>query len=185
MLKEIIKENPRFSLGLTTIILTIIMLVIPLAFFLLLDQKTGVGFGLAEIFFSIVFAILTTIFLLWIRSFMRTRPYLGFIIGLIVLMAFEYGLFLRYVGPYTTTFAMITSLIVLVYFGIFFFKYRKENNNTQIKQILHRIFDIKLQHPIVKNYGREYRAYPKTSFFTFTIYARILTAISAGSLPPS
>ena len=127
MEKEVTKEKSRFSLGLTTIILTIIMLVTPLAFFFLLNQKTGESFGLAEIFSSIAFAIITTTFLVWIRSFMRTRPYLGSIIGLVVLMVFEYALFLRYSGPYTTTFAIVTGVVILIYFGISFFKYRKLN----------------------------------------------------------
>ena len=120
-------NKSRFSVGLTTIILAIIMLILPLVFFFLLSQKTEASFGFIQILFSIVFAIIVTLFLLWLKSFMKNRPYLGFIIGLIALGFSNYGLFFRYKGPYTKTFAIIGSLIVLVYLGFYLFKYRKQN----------------------------------------------------------
>lgn len=121
------RKSQKFSGSLLTILLFAVMLIIPLAFFFLLDQKTGSGFGLVEIFFSLVFAVVTTSFLLWVKSFMMTRPYLGLIIGLVVLIAFEYGLFLRYWGPRTTIFAIIMALVVIVYLGIYFLRFRKMN----------------------------------------------------------
>ena len=113
------------------ITISIIFLVIPLTFFFLLSQKTEASFGFIQILFSVVFAIIVTLFLLWLKSFMKNRPYLGLIIGIIILGFSDYGLFFRYKGPYTTTFAIISTLIVLIYLGFYFFKYREQN--TQVK----------------------------------------------------
>ena len=122
------ETKPGFIPSIMTIVLFIIMLVIPIVFFVLLDNVTNAGFGIKEILFSIAFAIATTLFLTWIKSFMKNRPYLGLIIGLIILVSFEYSIFLKYIGPYTTTFAIITGLIILIYFGYYFLKFKKENN---------------------------------------------------------
>ena len=110
------------------------MLIVPLAFFYLLSVKTAqlspgensYDFGLEEIIFSIIFAFLAVFFLLWLKSFMKTKPYLGIIVGLIALGGFSYSVFFKFKGPYTTTFVIITALIVLSYLGFYFIKYRNE-----------------------------------------------------------
>ena len=116
---------PKFYIGLTAIIILVIFLIIPLAFFLLLNSKTGSGFGLKEISFSIVIAIVATLFLLWNKNFMENRPYIGLIIGLVVLVLVEYSLFFRFKGPTTITFAIIIALVVITFLGFFFFKFKK------------------------------------------------------------
>ena len=114
------------------IIIAVIMLIIPLIFFILLDMRTNSGFGLSEILFSIVFSIIVTSFLVWMKSFMIARPYLGGLLGIAAILLTNYSLFLRFTGPYTLTFTIITDLIVVVYLGIYFFKYRQ--TSSQIKE---------------------------------------------------
>ena len=133
MVKEEVKQR-RLIPSLSTIIITILMLIIPLVFFYLLSVKTAQlspgenpsEFGLEEILFSIIFAFLSVSFLLWLKSFIKIKPYLGLIVGLVALGAFSYSVFFKFKGPYTTTFVILTGLIVLSYLGFCFFKYRNE-----------------------------------------------------------
>ena len=135
MVKEEVKQR-RLIPSLSTIIISIVMLIIPLAFFYLLDIETSANlspgneslneFGLEEILFSIIFAFLSVSFLLWLKSFIKIKPYLGLIVGLVALGAFSYSVFFKFKGPYTTTFVILTGLIVLSYLGFCFFKYKRE-----------------------------------------------------------
>ena len=119
MKKEEIKEN-RFSFkpSLSTIILAVVILVIALAFFFLLSQETGLPFGFLEVIFSIAIAILASLFLAWVRRMIKKNTYLGVIIGLGVLIAFEYGLYQKFQGPYSTTFSIVIAIIFLVFLGL-------------------------------------------------------------------
>ena len=138
-------KNSKISYkpDISTIILLIIMFIIPITFFYLLSIKTvqlspgeenPYSFGFPEILFSIAFAFIATAFLLWVKSFMKTSTYLGLIIGLIVLGLFSYSVFFKFKGPYTTTFVIITSLIVLAYLGIYFFRYRKPESKIKFEE---------------------------------------------------
>lgn len=119
------KEN-KFSDLKLSIALYGIMLIILLAFFILLNKATSSGFGIREIIFSIIAALLATSFLVWDKNFMKNRPYLGLLIGFSTLALVEYGLVFRFRGPFTTTFIVISSLVVALYLLIFFFKYRRQ-----------------------------------------------------------
>lgn len=115
--KEMREKHPIFNYD--SIILLVIFLAIPIAFFFLLAKNVpDKSFGLAEIGFSIAFSVLVASFLLWTRALSMKNAYLGAIIGLVALGAFEYSLFFKYKGPYTTTFSIITALVVIVYLGI-------------------------------------------------------------------
>jgi cation transport ATPase len=122
------KQEERFKLGITTIVLGISLLVISIMFFYLLSSKTGENFGIVQIIFAIITAIFATAFLRWIKFFMLRNPYLGAIIGIGVLGATIYSLRLKFVGPYTNTFSWIIAIVVLVYLFIHFWKGKKENN---------------------------------------------------------
>jgi len=128
---EIVK--PRLFPRTSTFILFAVLLVIPLAFYFLLDQQTGAGFGFIEILFSIAVALFSLGFLVWLKFFMKSRPYLGLIIGLIALISLAYSIFLKYKGPYTNTFLIVSSVVVLIYIGIYFIKFRKANKLLQGK----------------------------------------------------
>lgn len=123
MKKEVSKNIKTFDI--ITIVLAVLMLIIPLAFFFLLSQKTSAAFGFSEILFSVAFAIVTTLFLMWTKKMEVRNTYLGLVMGILALVAFEYSLFFKYKGPYTTIFAIITGVIVLAFLIINFFKYRK------------------------------------------------------------
>jgi hypothetical protein len=135
-----VEERSRFAITLSTVIIGIIFLILPLGFFYLLGSQVslapGLGkdnaFGMAEILFSIIISLIAVSFLVWVRNYMENRPYLGLIIGILGLGIFEYGLFIRYSGPYTNTFAIIVAIIIFVYLGFFFFKFRK--NAPQVKE---------------------------------------------------
>ena len=113
------------------LIVAVVMLAISLIFFVLLSYKADAEFGFKEILYSVVFAIVITFFLLWLRSFMLNRPYIGVVIGLIGIAAGIYGIFLRYRGPYTIAFVIFTSIIILVYVSYYFIKFRKKETETQ------------------------------------------------------
>jgi len=117
------KKEKHFLINYTSLILLIIFLVIPLSFFLLLSINVqGKSFGLMEIAFSIISSVLITSFLSWNKRFTLKNPYLGTIMGLVVLAFLEYALFIKYSGPYTLSFAIISAMIVLGFLGMNFIK---------------------------------------------------------------
>lgn len=121
-------EDPAgFSPGIMTIIVGVLITIISIIFLYILSIKTPATFGFAQVLYSIALGIVSMFFLYWIHLFMRKNPYLSLIIGLVALAACIYALFVRYKGPYTTTFAIILGLIVLVYLFMQFAKAKKMN----------------------------------------------------------
>jgi hypothetical protein len=115
------------KVGVTTIALLIIFLIIPLIFFYLLKSNTGADFSFKEIAWSIAISIVVTAFLIWDKSVIKNRPYLGLIIGIVVLATTSYGITYRFKGPTTTTFLIISAIIILFYLGKFFFRYKNRD----------------------------------------------------------
>ena len=134
--------------GFSALILLVVFLVIGIVFFVSLSivkserdigRTSGVGtlspdngknfsFGLDEIIFAIVFALFMTGFLVWTKALIRKNAYFGTIIGLVGSIMIGYGFYLSYRGPYSTGFMIVTALVVLVYIGMNFFRYRKEES---------------------------------------------------------
>ncbi len=132
MPKKELKEEKHFLFNYASIMLLVIFLIVPLAFFFLLSQSVPEKpFGLTQIAFSLAFSMLATIFLMWTKSLSKINDYLGTIIGLAVLGALEYALFVKYSGPYTSTFGIITAIIVLVFLGIDFIVALRNKNQDQ------------------------------------------------------
>lgn len=109
----------------TTIILCVVYIALVTIFFYLLHAKTDAPFGFTEISFSFVAGIVLALLLQWNRAIIKKNAYLGLIAGIFVIVCLVYALFLPYVGPYTTTFAIIGSLIAIAYFVYCFMRYRK------------------------------------------------------------
>ncbi len=91
------------------------------------NDKKDFSFGLEEIIFAIVFALFIVGFLIWTKSIVTRNAYLGAGIGLIGSVILGYAFYLRYKGPYSTGFMIITGLIVLTYIGMNFFKHKKDD----------------------------------------------------------
>ena len=87
--------------------------------------ESDFSFGISEILFSVVFAIFITGFLIWIKSVSIKNVYLGTAIGLIGMAVLGYAFFLRFRGPYSTGFMIVTGLIMLFYLIKNFWKFRK------------------------------------------------------------
>jgi hypothetical protein len=121
------KESQGFKLGITTITLGILLLIVSIMFFYLLSSKTGADFGLTQIIFAITVALISTALLRWVKFFMTKNPYLGLVIGLLVLGSSIYSLRLKFIGPNTNTFSVIIALIVLAYLFIHFWKGKNKN----------------------------------------------------------
>lgn len=111
-----------------TIALFVFYLVVITVFLYLLDSKTGVGFGIKEIAFALAAAFLLTALVIWILAVMRKNPYLGLIIGLVIVVLLVNALFIKFKGPYTTIFAVIGVLGTVGDLMYHFFKYREENH---------------------------------------------------------
>lgn len=109
-----------------TICLFVFYVLVVGIFLYLLDVKTGAGFGIKEIAFAIVAAFLLAALVVWIEVVMRKNPYLGLIIGLVVVMLLVNALFIKFKGPYTTTFASIGGFGTIGHLIYHFFIYRKE-----------------------------------------------------------
>ncbi len=90
-------------------------------------ESENFKFGLEETIFALVFGLFMTGFLLWTKSAIKKNAYLGATIGIVSSIMIGYAFYLRYKGPYSTGFMIITSLVILVYIGMNFFRYRKED----------------------------------------------------------
>lgn len=123
------KTSEGFKLGISTIILSIVLIAIFIIFFYLVSSKTGSDFGFTQIMFSILAALIATLFLRWIKFLIKKNPYLGLIIGFLGLGGSLNAVSQKFSGPNTTVFKIITSLIVLIYLFIHFWKSRKQNSN--------------------------------------------------------
>jgi ABC-type multidrug transport system permease subunit len=119
------ETNQNLKIGITTIILGISLLIIILLFLYLLSSKTGANFGIKEITFAIVLSLLITAILRWVKYFMEKNGHLGLVIGLLILGSSIYSLRIKFKGPYTNTFSIISSVLVLIY--LFFHFYKRKN----------------------------------------------------------
>ena len=91
------------------------------------DEKKDFSLNVKEILFAFAFAALMTGFLMWINSLMMKNPYMGFGAGIIEAGIIEYGFSLNYKGFYSTIFMIIGGLIVLIFLGNSFIKYKNED----------------------------------------------------------
>ncbi len=96
-------------------------------FLYLLDQKVNTGFGFAEVMFSLGASFLWVAFLNWVKSIINKNPYLGLIIGLVIVVLLANALFIRYKGPNTLIFSAIGALSSVGYLMYLFFKARTED----------------------------------------------------------
>jgi hypothetical protein len=96
-------------------------LALSIVFFVMLAQKTNAEFGAMEVVFSIGAAWLLALVFSWNRDLVLSNPYLGLGIGILGIIAIISGLFARYSGPYTLSFATIGALGTAIYLVIFFF----------------------------------------------------------------
>ncbi|MEK6884185.1 MAG: hypothetical protein AABY22_31435, partial [Nanoarchaeota archaeon] len=71
------------------------------------EEVGDFNFGIKEIIFAIVFALLMVGFLLWIKSIMEKNAYLGAVISIIAIVALSYAFSLRYRGLYSNLFMAI------------------------------------------------------------------------------
>ena len=90
------------------------------------DGGNDFSFGFEELMFAIVFGLFMTGFLLWVKSMIVKNSYLGTIIGIVGSIIIGYGFYLRYKGPYSTGFMTATALVILIYIGMNFFRYKKQ-----------------------------------------------------------
>ena len=91
------------------------------------NSKEDFSFGWDEAIFSTVFAFFMVGFLTWTKSIIKKNAYFGVGIGVVGCVILGYAFYLNYRGFYSTGFMILTGLIVLVYLGMNFYKYRKEN----------------------------------------------------------
>lgn len=108
-------SDQKRVLNFTTIVTGIILFILSESFFYLLGSKTGAPFGLTQIMFALVLAIVLTLFLLWIRWIMFSDKYMGIFISIVATAGMYYGLTRKYQGAYTTTFAIIGVVLILGY----------------------------------------------------------------------
>ena len=116
------KAKSPLLIGMSTIITGILFIIIAEVFFYLLSTKTDEVFGVKEIIFGLIVAILINLFLLWIKFLMRSNRYLGAIIGVAGTGAMIYALRAQFKGIYTNTFAIISAVIALGYIFMHFWK---------------------------------------------------------------
>lgn len=91
------------------------------------EDKRSFNFGIEEALFALVFAFLITGFLLWVKSMILKNPYLGAGIGIIGIGIMGYGFSLRYWGPYSIVFMIVSGAVAITYLGANFFKYIKKD----------------------------------------------------------
>ncbi len=120
------KLTSKFSSGFPTVIFGIAFLILTETFFYLLSEKTSSQFGLTQIAFALMLAIVITLFLGWIRLIIRNNKYIGLFMGIVGTAAMVYALTIRYKGAYTTTFAIIGTILILIYIGMQFIKATKK-----------------------------------------------------------
>jgi ABC-type multidrug transport system permease subunit len=119
------KGSSFFPIKISTIVLLVLFIFLTVSFSIILSYKTDEGLGFSEIVFSIVLSLVLTLFLSWVGAKIENNPHLFFSLGIIFLGSGIYALFQRFKGPYTTTFAVISGVIVLTYLFIRFFSVRK------------------------------------------------------------
>ncbi len=122
---ETADERKGFSLSLSTIILGILFLVICEMFLYFLSTKTDASFSLSEIILGIFISLVITLFFSWARYIMNSNKYLGIIIGITGTGSTIYMLTRKFVGPYTTIFVILGTIIGIGYLLIHFMKLNK------------------------------------------------------------
>ena len=149
MKKEAVKkeESKEKLFGLNAVILFGIFLIMGIVFYVSLnivksgnnlgttsggvalspETKNNFGFGLEEIIFSVVFGLFMTGFLLWIKSTIIKNAYLGVIMGISGSVILGYAFYLKYKGHYSTGFMIAAGFVIIVYLGMNFYRYRKED----------------------------------------------------------
>lgn len=125
------KQSSQKIFTLSTYIILILFTIISLSFFYALNSKLNTGFGLLEIIFAIVIAILITSFLIWMNIIISKNKYLGLSVSLFSLVVFVYATSTRYKGPNTTIFLIVFSVIFLATIGYYFMKTHKERYNLK------------------------------------------------------
>lgn len=139
---EATEKESRFKPTFSTTIITLTLLIIAITFFYLLDVITVSqlspgdtnpnAFGTGKVLFAIISTIIAVAFLIWVKNFMKKRPYLGFTIGIIMLAVLEFAIYQKFQGPYTTTFSIIIAIVALAYMTTFFIKSR--NNPKKVSK---------------------------------------------------
>lgn len=130
MSKKKIKDSKKKIVNLESCILFFIFLAIAIVFYITLRnvKPAVVEFGIVQIIFSVIFAFFVTAILIWVKNITETNPYLGVACGIITVVLLEYGFYLRYRGFYSRMFMIFAGIVVLIYLGKNFFKYRKSSN---------------------------------------------------------
>ncbi len=130
MVKKEVKDSKEKIINLESVILFVMFLAIGIIFYISLGRaKPNVAeFGIVQIIFSVVFAFFVTGILVWTKNITMTNPYLGSVCGMIAIVALEYGFYLGYRGFYSRIFMVAAGIVVLIYLGRNFFKYRKSSN---------------------------------------------------------
>lgn len=129
MTKRAMKKRAREDIqprriDVLAVVLFVVLLLIAIVFFVMLGSFTGEGFGFFEILFALTFAVFVSALLIWCKSIMLRNPYLGASIGVLSVIALGYGFLTQFTGPKSITFMVITSIIILVYLGFYFFRYK-------------------------------------------------------------
>ena len=127
------EKNLENLLEKNNIILFFSILIISFSFFYILNSKTGIGFGITEILFSIVISIFATSSLIWSKSIISKNRYLGVIVGLLLIGLFEYSLYNKYSGIYTNFFAITIFTICFIYLGKYFLNSKRIELNQKNK----------------------------------------------------
>jgi cation transport ATPase len=123
--KRIAQEPlPQRHFPVLTIALFIVYLGLTLAFLFFLDAQKATGFGFMEIIASVIIAFVLSMIFSWCKSLERNNPYLGFLISIVVLALFFYGMSIYYKGIYTMSFLATGAVITLVYMAYYLIKYR-------------------------------------------------------------
>lgn len=117
--------EPKSVLNFSLSIVGIIFLILSQTFFYLLSEKTGSAFGLKQIVFGLIIAIVLTLLLAWIRWIMFSNKYAGIFISIVASGGMYYALTRSYTGPYTITFGLIGVVLVLGYTIMQFVKSKK------------------------------------------------------------
>lgn len=118
-------EKKGFEIDKPTLILSALFVIISELFFYLLSSKTGSAFGLKEIFFALVVAIVISLFLAWVSFMINLNRYLGTVIGLAGVGAMIYALRTQYQGLYTNIFTILSAVIAIGYIIFYFSKSSK------------------------------------------------------------
>lgn len=112
------KSSPRDSeefLSLSTLVLFVANVFLFFAFIFLLNRSLGLPFNIIALIISLVLATIVTIFLVVVKSVMKTNKLEGLIVGLSIIVVANAALLIKFHGPNTYTFATIGSLIAIIY----------------------------------------------------------------------